>query len=106
MRPVAQSDGDSEQASSPTQRVAVIGDADFISNAYLGNGANLDLGNRLVNWLSHDDALIRIPPRTAPDTQLTLTPTLSLAIGLGFLAVIPLGLLAAGGTIWWRRRKR
>lgn len=103
-RPGAET-GDSE-AAPPTQRVAVIGDADFLSNAYLGNGANLDLGNRLVNWLSHDDALIRIPPRTAPDTGLELTPTLSLVIGLGFLAVIPLALLGAGGTIWWRRRKR
>jgi ABC-type uncharacterized transport system involved in gliding motility auxiliary subunit len=108
MRPVTagDGDGDAEQAAPPSQRVAVIGDADFLSNAYLGNGANLDLGNRLVNWLSHDDAFISIPPRTAPDTELTLTPTLSIVIGLGFLAVIPLGLLAAGGAIWWRRRRR
>lgn len=94
------------EAHAATQRVAVIGDADFLSNRYLGNGANAELGERLLNWLSHDDAFIDIPPRTAPDTGLTLTPVATTVIGFGFLVVIPLGLLAAGGVIAWRRRKR
>ncbi len=89
-----------------TQRVVVVGDADFLSSQYLGNGANLELGNRLVNWLSHDDVFITIPPRTAPDTQLELTPAVSVVIGLGFLLVIPGGLVAVGVAIWLRRRKR
>ena len=67
------------------QRVAVLGDGDFLSNAYLGNGANQELGNRLLNWLSHDDSHITIAPRTSPDTQLAITPTLSMVIGFGFL---------------------
>jgi ABC-type uncharacterized transport system involved in gliding motility auxiliary subunit len=89
-----------------TQRIAVLGDGDFLANSYLGNGANQELGDRLLNWLSHDDSFITIAPRTAPDTRLELTPNLSLLIGFGFLLVIPGLLLGSGITIWLRRRKR
>jgi ABC-type uncharacterized transport system involved in gliding motility auxiliary subunit len=88
------------------QRVAVLGDGDFLANSYLGNGANQELGNRLLNWLSHDDSHITIAPRASPDTRLAMTPALSLLIGLGFLLVIPGVLIGSGVTIWWRRRKR
>jgi len=90
----------------PTQRVAVFGDGDFLSNSYLGNGANLDLGNRLINWLSNDDSFITIAPRTAPDTKLEMTSTSTLLIGGGFLVFIPLTLLISGVMIWLKRRKR
>jgi len=90
----------------PQQRVAVFGDGDFLSNTYLGNGANLDLGNRLINWLSNDDSFITIAPHTSPDTHLEMTSTATLLIGGGFLVVIPLMLLIAGVVIWLKRRKR
>lgn len=90
----------------PTQRIAVIGDGDFLANAYLGNGANQELGNRLINWLSHDDTFITIAPRTSPDTRLEMTSTASAIIGFGFLIVLPFGLLTAGTLIWLKRRKR
>ncbi len=94
-------------ASGPgSQRVAVIGDGDFLSNTYLGNSGNLDLGLRLFTWLTGDDALIAIPARTAPDGTLDLSRAATLAIGFGFLFVLPLLLLAAGARIWYRRRRR
>lgn len=89
----------------PTQRIAVFGDGDFLSNSYLGNGANLELGNRLINWLSNDDSFITIAPRTSPDTKLEMTSTTTLLIGGGFLVFIPLTLLIAGVVIWLKRRK-
>ncbi len=95
-----------EEVNKTEQRIAVLGDGDFLSNAYLGNGANQELGNRLLNWLSHDDSHITIAPRTSPDTQLEMTPTLSAVIGFGFLLLVPGLLIGSGITIWWKRRKR
>ena len=88
------------------QRVVVLGDGDFISNAYLGNGANLELGERLINWLSHDDALIAIPPKVAMDTRLEMSVWASAMYGFGFLLLLPGGLVIAGIVIWLKRRKR
>ena len=82
------------------------GDADFISNRYIGNGANLDIGINLVNWLSHDDNLISISPRPAPDTRLDLSQTAQLVISFGFLLILPVLLFASGLRIWLVRRKR
>lgn len=89
----------------PEQRIVVIGDGDFVSNAYLGNAGNLDLVLNIFNWLSRDDALIDIPAKTSADRSLTLSTTAQALIGFGFLLILPLGLLAAGFTIWWRRRR-
>lgn len=88
------------------QRIAVIGDSDFATNAYIGNAANLDLAMALANWLAADDKLIEIPVKTSVGTQLELSRTQTIIIGFGFLLVIPLVLLATGLGIWWRRRRR
>lgn len=87
------------------QRVVVIGDADFLSNRYLGNGSNLELGLNLINWLSHDDNLIAISPRPAPDTRLELSQSQKIVISFTFLLVIPLLLIGTGMRIWLKRRK-
>jgi ABC-type uncharacterized transport system involved in gliding motility auxiliary subunit len=89
-----------------TQRIVVSGDADFLSNQYLGNGSNLDLGLNMINWLSHDDNLIAISPRNAVDTKLELSANSQLAIALLFLLLLPLLLLGSGIRIWLVRRKR
>lgn len=88
------------------QRVAVIGDGDFLSNAYLGNGANLDFGMRLINWLAGDDAQVDIAPPQPNDGDLSMSQTALAIIGLGFLLVLPIALLAAGGIVVFRRRRR
>lgn len=88
------------------QRIVITGDGDFLSNTYLGNGGNLDLGLNIINWLSHDDSLIAIRASTAPDTALNLSRTAAFIISLGFLFILPLLLFGAGLVIWLRRRKR
>lgn len=95
-----------EEAKGPTQRIAIIGDGDFLSNSHLGNGANLDLGLSLLNWLAHEDRFIAVPARTRPDTTLQISSTASWVIGLGFLLAVPVTLLGTGLFIWWRRRQR
>ncbi|OUR73342.1 mucin 2 [Methylophaga sp. 41_12_T18] len=88
------------------QRIAVIGDGDFLSNTYIGNAANLELGIAVINWLVHDDSFIAIPVKTRSDSQLELSRLESLVIGLGFLVVLPTLLLTIGLSIWWYRRRR
>jgi ABC-type uncharacterized transport system involved in gliding motility auxiliary subunit len=88
------------------QRILVIGDGDFLSNAFLGNSGNLDLGLNLVRWLNADETMLSIPAKTAIDLRLELSQTATAVIGLGFLLALPLGFIATGLIIWWRRRRR
>ena len=88
------------------QRIIVIGDGDFLSNTYVGNSGNLDLGIRLINWLSNDDDFISIPIKTINDAHFELSLPASVIIAFGFLLVLPLLFLGTGLAIWWRRKKQ
>lgn len=88
------------------QRAVIIHDADFISNSYIGNGGNLDLGVNIINWLSHDDRFIAIPSKISDDRHLELSTIEQGVIGFGFLLAIPGGLLLSGIWIWLTRRRR
>ncbi|MCP1728549.1 ABC-type uncharacterized transport system involved in gliding motility auxiliary subunit [Natronospira proteinivora] len=87
------------------QRVAVVGSTAFLSNAFIGNGANLELGQRLFNWVSADPVTLSVPVRSAPDRQLDLSRNAYTAIGVLFLMILPGLFLAAGLWVWWRRRR-
>ena len=95
-----------ENPSGHEQRVVITGDGDFLSDAYVGNMGNMDLGLDIMNWVAHDDAFLDINPRPAPDLVLSLTPRAQGAIGLGFLFVLPFIFLITGLTVWLRRRRR
>jgi ABC-type uncharacterized transport system involved in gliding motility auxiliary subunit len=88
------------------QRIVVVGDGDFLSNAYLGNVGNLDMGLRMINWLIHDDRFIDIPAKIASDKSLQLSQIGVAVIGFGFLIVIPLLLMGTGFYIWRKRKQR
>jgi ABC-type uncharacterized transport system involved in gliding motility auxiliary subunit len=87
------------------QRVLVVGDGDFLSNTYVGNSGNLELGMRMINWLASDDSLITIPPRTLDDAQLNMSQLALGIIGIVLLLVLPICFLVAGLLIWSRRKK-
>ena len=87
------------------QRAVVIGDGDFLSNAFLGNGGNREFGQRVFEWLLGDDALIEIADKGAPDRQLQLSAASLGTIGIGWLVVVPLLLALSGVFVAWRRRR-
>ena len=98
---------DKSAARTPSeQRIVVVGDGDFLSNTYLGNGGNLELGINMVQWLSRGDALINIPAKIAPDRKLQLSPFASGTIAVGFLFVLPVLLIGIGAWVWFKRRSR
>ena len=86
------------------QRVILVGDGDFVSNTYLGNGDNQALATQWVDWLTGNDGLLGIETRLAPDVALDFTPWQQAALALGFLGFLPLGL--AGVGLWLRLRER
>jgi ABC-type uncharacterized transport system involved in gliding motility auxiliary subunit len=89
-----------------SQRAVVIGDSDFLSDTYIGSGANLNLGLNIFNWLMGDDDLISVEVKPSPDTKLQLSDTQLAIIGFGFFLVIPLLLLITGFSIWYRRKNK
>jgi ABC-type uncharacterized transport system involved in gliding motility auxiliary subunit len=88
------------------QRAVVIGDGDFLSNSFLGNGGNRELGQRVFDWLLGDDDQITVPDKSAPDRTLSLTQAQLGALSVAFLVALPLVLAASGMLIWWQRRRR
>ncbi|MDO9240913.1 MAG: GldG family protein [Methylicorpusculum sp.] len=88
------------------QRILVMGDGDFIANAFIGNVGNADLGLRIINWLTGDDRMVAIPIKKAPDKELLLPPVAVAVMGFGFLLIIPAVLIISGLLIWRKRKRR
>jgi len=88
------------------QRIIILGDGDFLSNTYLGNQGNLNIGHNIINWISNDDDFILIPSSSAVDSQINISDLAGAIIGLFFLIILPLGLLVSGTLIWYKRRSK
>ncbi len=86
------------------QRVVVVGDGDFLANRFIGNGGNLDLGLRTVDWLLADDRFVEVPARRTPDRRLQLSDRQVGWLAVWWQMVVP-GLLALIG-VWCYRRVR
>ncbi len=91
--------------SNQTQRIIVIGDGDFLSNAYLNNVGNLELGLRMIHWLTHQDQFIDIPPRDTVGKTLQLSNLTLGLLGTFFLLILPVVFFLTGLIIWRRRKK-
>jgi ABC-type uncharacterized transport system involved in gliding motility auxiliary subunit len=85
-------------------RFVVVGSSSWVANTYLRLAGNRDLFLNMMNWLSADEDLISIRPREPEDRRLTMTANqMRLAFYSSVLA-IPLLILAAGLSVWWKRR--
>jgi len=88
-----------------TQRVAVIGDADFGASRFVGNGANAAFVEALLVWLSGEDQALDFVTAAAPDARLELSPRVIVVLSVISLVALPLLLLgtALGVRLMMRR---
>lgn len=89
-----------------SQRIAVIGDSDFISNSYVGQLGNGLLGLNLAQWLASRDDQLNIDIPKAPDRALEIAPLGMYAIYFGFAFLLPALLLGFGLARWIVRRRK
>ena len=85
-------------------RIVVVGDSDFASNSYFGFSGNKDLFLNMVSWLGEQEELISIRPKMPQDRRVSLTRAQSRFLFYLLVVFLPLGMLASGGVVWWRRR--
>jgi hypothetical protein len=85
------------------QRVIVVGDGDFLSNAHLGDGSNQAIGLRMARWLTGQEDLVAVPPPPRDTDAVTLAPVRGWAIVGGALIALPLLLAGIGIALPWYR---
>jgi gliding motility-associatede transport system auxiliary component len=87
-------------------RLLVIADADWASNAYLGELANQTLLANSLNWLAGEEDLVAIRGLQTDLRRLALTPPRRQLMGVVTVAGVPLTALTVGIGLWYRRRRR
>lgn len=85
-------------------RFVVVGSSDWAANGFLPFNGNRDLAMNSVNWLASDEELISIRPKDRDDRRITMTQSQLNWLGFTSLGILPLAVVIAGVTIWWRRR--
>jgi hypothetical protein len=77
-------------------RLVVVGDGDFASNSFLPYMANADLAIAMVRWAAREEQTPTVAVRMPVPPLVLLTRFLEV--------LMPLGVVAVGAVVWWRRR--
>jgi ABC-type uncharacterized transport system involved in gliding motility auxiliary subunit len=86
-------------------RLVVVGDSLFVSNTLLGDAANSDFANQIVNWLVNRDSLLNeIGPSPMSEYEILLTKEQMNQVRWLFLGIIPGAVIVLGFFVWLRRR--
>jgi len=86
-------------------RFVVVGSSGWTANNFIRFNGNRDLFLNMMNWLSSDEDLISIRPKEPEDRRLTLTRAQMSRIFYSNVIGLPIIVIAAGLSVWWRRRK-
>lgn len=105
-REVKPAEGAAADAKPVPQRVALVGDSDFLSNGYVGQLGNSLMGLNLAQWLASRDEQLNIDIPKAPDRSLVLPAWGLYAIYVGFAFLLPALLLGFGVARWLVRRRK
>jgi ABC-type uncharacterized transport system involved in gliding motility auxiliary subunit len=85
-------------------RLAVFGNSTFATNRWVGLQRNGDLFYNTVSWLSQDENLISIRPKSPTNRRVTMTEAEQRTLMWLSLGILPGLVVIAGVLIWWRRR--
>lgn len=101
-RPLPQ--GATADTTLPTSRLVVIGNSNFVNNAYFFQGGNRDFFMNTLSWLAGDEDLISIRPREQHERRLNMTAMQASMLFWISVVFVPTLVLLAGGIVWWLKR--
>ena len=88
-----------------SSRVVAVGESMFVSNQLIGDAANSDFANQIVNWLISRDALLtEIGPSPLSEYKILLTKEQMTQVRWLFMGAIPGFVVLFGFFVWMRRR--
>jgi ABC-type uncharacterized transport system involved in gliding motility auxiliary subunit len=85
-------------------RFVVVGSSAWAANSFIKFNGNRDLALNAMNWLSSDEDLISIRPKEREDRRITMTRAQLNWVRIASQFVLPLVVIFAGVSVWWRRR--
>jgi hypothetical protein len=85
-------------------RAVIIGDGDFASNSFFPYMSNSDLALSAVRWLAREERGPAVSSRIPVPPTILLTAGQMQLIFLVLVILLPLGVVAAGTWVWWKRR--
>ena len=85
-------------------RFVVVGSSTWAANRFINFNGNDDLASNVVNWLSSDEDLISIRPKSPEDRRITMTGRqLAWVRGVSQFG-LPFAVVVMGFSVWWKRR--
>jgi ABC-type uncharacterized transport system involved in gliding motility auxiliary subunit len=88
----------------PQGRFVVVGSSLWVGNNFIRFNGNRDLFLNMINWLTADEDLISIRPKSPEDRPLNISPQKVNMLFWLSVVIFPLGVVAFGMVTWWKRR--
>jgi ABC-type uncharacterized transport system involved in gliding motility auxiliary subunit len=95
---------DAPAAAKKATRIVVVGNSRFAVNGSLGGAGNANLFLNAIHWLTGDEKLVGIAPKTPEQASLQVSQSQINRIGLFVVAGMPLLAILLGVWVWYRRR--
>jgi ABC-type uncharacterized transport system involved in gliding motility auxiliary subunit len=85
-------------------RFVVVGSSSWAANSFIKFNGNSDLALNTIDWLASDEDLISIRPKQEEDRRITMTSAQMNMVRITSQFLLPLIVVFAGVSVWWRRR--
>ncbi len=89
---------------SPEGRFVVVGSSLWPANSFIRFNGNRDLLLNMMNWLTADEDLISIRPKSPEDRPLNMSAQKLGTVFWLSVVIFPLAVVGFGMATWWKRR--